>query len=64
MNNIKSEKKLYTAQEVADELGVHINTVYLFIKHGKMRATKIGRKLYITAKEWERIINGDIDQNS
>lgn len=35
--------KFYTAKEVADLLGFHVNTVRRHIKQGKLKAIKIGR---------------------
>lgn len=61
MNEIRAEKKYYTAKEVANELGLHINTIYNYIKSGELKSVKIGRKWYITAKELERVATEGID---
>ncbi len=37
-----NEKKIMTADQVADYLGVHRETVYLYAKRGKIPAFKIG----------------------
>ena len=48
-----------TVSELADELGVHRNTVHYWISQGKLEARRIGlaRKspLLITRKEAERV---------
>lgn len=41
----------YTAQEVADTIGVHIQTVRMWIKTKKMKAVKVGRCFYVNADE-------------
>ena len=48
--------KLYTKQEVADLLKIHINTVGNHVLHGRLRSTKIGRRRYFTEKHVEELI--------
>lgn len=44
---MEQRKERYTAQEVADMTGVDINTVYRWIRAGKLKATKLGQwKIY------------------
>lgn len=49
--------ELLTAQEVADWLKVHINTVYNYIDAGKLKAIKMEGLLRIRASELERFLS-------
>ncbi len=40
--------KYYTRKEVAEILRTDAKTVYIWIKQGKLKATRIGRKWLIT----------------
>lgn len=44
-------EKLYTPQEVADELKIKKHTVYDLIKRGELSSSKIGKQLRISAKD-------------
>jgi len=46
MNTIM-KKDFYTAQDLADKLGVNIMTIYRYIKAGKLTAYKIGKEFRI-----------------
>ena len=47
--------KVYSAQEVADMIGVHIQSVRRWIKTNKLQAIKIGRNLYISSTELKKL---------
>lgn len=44
-----------TAYEVAKEFNVHFRTVYTWVKDGKIKAVKIGKKFWFTAEEVDYI---------
>lgn len=50
-------KDFYTAQDLADKLGVNIMTIYRYIKAGKLKAFKFGKEFRIDAKEFENFLN-------
>lgn len=52
----KDEKEFYTAQELADKLGVNVMTIYRYIKAGKLNAYKIGKEFRIEKKEFEKFL--------
>lgn len=57
-------EKLYTAQQVADKLGMHVQTIREYIQRGDIKARKIGRKYIITQEELNNfIIGGDNDEH-
>lgn len=50
-------KDFYTAQDLADTLGVNIMTIYRYIKAGKLKAYKIGKEFRIDKVEFKRFLN-------
>lgn len=52
-----TEKKFYTAQELADNLGYNIMTIYRYINAGKLTAYKIGKEFRIDEKEFNNFLN-------
>lgn len=50
-------KEFYTAQDLADKLGVNIMTIYRYIKAQRLKAHKIGKEFRITKEEFERFLN-------
>ena len=52
-----TNKEFYTAQDLADKLGVNIMTIYRYIKAGKLQAFKFGKEFRIETKEFESFLN-------
>ncbi len=51
-----TDKDFYTAEDLADKLGVNIMTIYRYIKAGKLKAHKIGKEFRIPKDEFERFL--------
>jgi len=49
-------KDFYTAQDLADKLGVNIMTIYRYIKASKLKAHKIGKEYRIDKSEFEAFL--------
>jgi len=49
-------KDFYTAQELADKLGVNVMTIYRYIKAGKIGAYKLGKEFRIDRKEFDNFL--------
>lgn len=49
----------FTAQEAAEFMKVHINTITRWIKEGKIKAVKVDRHWRIRRSELERILDGE-----
>jgi excisionase family DNA binding protein len=49
--------EVYTIKDVSDALQVAYLTVYWLVRHGKIKAIKIGTQWRITKVEYERILN-------
>lgn len=50
------EKEFYTAQELADKLGVNVMTIYRYIKASKLKAYKFGKEFRIDRIEFQRFL--------
>lgn len=53
----EAKKEFYTAQALADKLGVNIMTIYRYIKAKKLKAYKLGKEFRIDRAEFERFMN-------
>lgn len=51
-----SPRDFYTAQDLADKLGVNVMTIYRYIKAGKIKAYKFGKEFRIEAREFENFL--------
>ena len=49
-------KDFYTAQELADKLGVNVMTIYRYIKAKKLKAYKIGKEYRLDKAEFEAFL--------
>ena len=58
-----NELKVYTAQEVADILGVHRHTVGRYVRLGTIKAINTQGAIRVSHKELDRFINGGGDEN-
>ncbi len=52
-----ADKEFYTAQDLADKLGVNIMTIYRYIKAGRLKAFKFGKEFRIGTPEFESFLN-------
>lgn len=60
LKNIPKEEKLpkhYSVQEVSKKIGCSNLSTYTYIKKGYIKASKIGRKYIISARDLEDTIN-------
>ncbi|MGW4164133.1 helix-turn-helix domain-containing protein, partial [Streptomyces sp. NPDC004788] len=46
-------QELYTVEQVADLLGLHVKTVRGYVRDGRLRATRVGRQYRITRADLE-----------
>lgn len=51
-----TDKKYYTAKELAEMLGLNVMTIYRYINAGKLKAYKIGKEFRIDKSEFERFM--------
>lgn len=49
---------MYTLSEVAKKLGLHYNTIYSFVRSGKLKAYKFGRSYRVSEVELKKYIEG------
>ena len=48
--------KIYDLNEVCDILKMNIQTIRIYIKEGKLKASKIGRKYIITEEDFKAFL--------
>lgn len=51
--------KLYNLNEVVKLLGLNIQTIRIYIKEGKLKASKIGRKYVVTDEAIKEFIKAN-----
>lgn len=56
---MKTELEVYTVDDVAQSLDMHITTVREYIKRGELKASKVGRKYIITLDNYKDFINAN-----
>ncbi|WP_224247476.1 helix-turn-helix domain-containing protein [Hyalangium gracile] len=46
---------LYTAEQVADLLGLHVRTIRAYVREGRLKATRIGKQYRIAREDLEAL---------
>lgn len=57
MPNNGANKIGMTVNEVAQRLGLHRNTILLYIRSKRLRAVKIGKTYYVTEEDLKRFVD-------
>lgn len=55
----RSEPMLYTPEQAAEVLMVHVKTVYVWLRRGRLNGRKIGGVWRIPRESLEALINGN-----
>src|SRR5262245_42555259 len=45
------DEKLYSVEQVADRLGLHVRTVRAYVREGRLKAVRIGKQYRIAAQD-------------
>jgi excisionase family DNA binding protein len=53
-------KQLYSAEEVAEQLGLHVRTVRGYVRDGRLRAVRIGKQYRITREDLEEFVGAPV----
>lgn len=56
---MKKELEVYTVNDVAQSLGMNIETIREYIKRGELKASKVGRKYIITIDNYKDFIKSN-----
>ena len=56
---MKKELEVYTVNDVAQSLGMNIETIREYIKRGELKASKVGRKYIITMDNYRDFIKSN-----
>lgn len=54
--------KIYNLDEVVKLLGLNIQTVRIYIKEGKLKASKVGRKYMVTDEAIKEFLEANLVQ--
>ncbi|HSW58706.1 MAG TPA: helix-turn-helix domain-containing protein [Dehalococcoidales bacterium] len=57
--NISTRNSLFTPEQVAEILQIHILTVYSYIRQGKLNAVRLGRSYRVTPEDLDRLIESN-----
>jgi excisionase family DNA binding protein len=49
-------KQLYSTEEVAEQLGLHVRTVRGYVRDGRLRAVRIGKQYRVTREDLEAFV--------
>lgn len=52
------DTKLYSLADVAEHFKVHPKTVQTWIRQGKLKGSKVGRRWYFTSEQVEAVLKG------
>jgi excisionase family DNA binding protein len=53
-------KQLYSAEEVAEQLGLHVRTVRGYLRDGRLRAVRIGKQYRIAREDLEAFVGSPV----
>jgi excisionase family DNA binding protein len=52
--------QLYSTEEVAEQLGLHVRTVRGYVRDGRLRAVRIGKQYRITREDLEEFVGSPL----
>ena len=53
-------KQLYSTEEVAEQLGLHVRTVRGYVRDGRLRAVRVGKQYRITRADLEAFVGSPV----
>jgi excisionase family DNA binding protein len=53
---MSQESRMYSLEEVAERLGLHVRTVRAYVRAGRLKAIRIGKQYRVTREELEAIV--------
>jgi excisionase family DNA binding protein len=53
-------QELYSTEEVAEQLGLHVRTVRGYVRDGRLRAVRIGKQYRITREDLEAFVGAPV----
>lgn len=53
-------KQLYSAEEVAEQLGLHVRTVRGYLRDGRLRAVRIGKQYRVAREDLEAFVGAPV----
>ncbi|WP_236791739.1 helix-turn-helix domain-containing protein [Amycolatopsis sp. GM8] len=55
-------KKLYSVEEVATQLGLHVRTVRGYVRDGRLKAVRIGKQYRIAQEDLEALLGAPVPE--
>jgi excisionase family DNA binding protein len=55
-------KELYSAEEVAEQLGLHVRTVRGYVRDGRLKAVRIGKQYRIARADLEALLGKPVTE--
>jgi excisionase family DNA binding protein len=53
---MSEQSRLYSLEQVAERLGLHVRTVRAYVRTGRLRAIRIGKQYRVTREELEAMV--------
>ncbi|MFC4857202.1 helix-turn-helix domain-containing protein [Actinophytocola glycyrrhizae] len=53
-------KQLYSAEEVAEQLGLHVRTVRGYLRDGRLKAVRVGKQYRVTRADLEAFVGAPV----
>jgi excisionase family DNA binding protein len=53
-------KQLYSTEEVAEQLGLHVRTVRGYVRDGRLQAVRVGKQYRITREDLEAFVGAPV----
>ncbi|MGC7102134.1 helix-turn-helix domain-containing protein [Amycolatopsis lurida] len=54
--------QLYSTEEVAERLGLHVRTVRAYVRDGRLRAVRIGKQYRIPREDLEAFVGSPVEE--
>jgi len=56
-------QELYSVEQVAERLGLHVRTVRNYVRDGRLKAVRIGKQYRITRSDLEALTGGPVPES-
>jgi excisionase family DNA binding protein len=57
------DKSYYTVEDIHEKTGIHIRTIRIMLKEGRLRGKKQGKRWYVPEKNLQDFFDGETQGN-